>query len=357
MTPIEPLTIIHQYCIDEKNIAGGIDTWIRDYLFFSNKEMVVIGTFLNVTHLQEKNINYFGVMRKAKRKNLPISLLFALRLIKHRNIMSNNIQLHRIDYVFLLKILKRRSHIDLYLHTDSNAMLMKNSDSKWKYLRLIFKIYEKIALMQVDRLFVYSATDYSRIATINNKAKLMKSWYNDSIFRNLEHLRDSNRVIWVGRFEKPKDPEMFFEIAKRFQSIGNREINFEMIGNGSLFESIASRIENEKIQNLQIIDSLPALELAEKMNQSKVLVSTSLFEGSPRLFYEAIGCGMLIVSALEGDPDGVSSMSEYGVSVSSRQISSYMEAIQKAILQQVKFDRKNLRPGSVIVNQEIDQYY
>ncbi|MEI8105692.1 MAG: glycosyltransferase family 4 protein [Actinomycetes bacterium] len=108
-------------------------------------------------------------------------------------------------------------------------------------------------------------------------------------------------VCWVGRFDRRKRPEEFFELARAFPDV-------RFIAVGSTVDIERDRMLRElaaPIPNLELtgtIDQFESGKLAEIYAQSWVLISTSLREGLPNVFLEAAANRCAILSTV--DPDG-----------------------------------------------------
>ncbi|NWG33047.1 MAG: glycosyltransferase family 4 protein [Chloroflexi bacterium] len=115
-------------------------------------------------------------------------------------------------------------------------------------------------------------------------------------------------VCFVGRLDRRKRPQIFFDLAEQFP-----EIRFEAVGAGRdpVWDGkLKSRYEH--LPNLKIRGFVNQFEedgLSELLGKSWVLVNTSVREGLPTSFIEAAGHGCAILS--EMDPDGFASQFGY----------------------------------------------
>lgn len=298
-------TIIHQYHLNSEVHVGGIDTWISDYLEFSTSKVRVLGVSDDreiISHRHE----LFSIMQKKSKVKIPVSLSFSLHVLMHRKLISQEILVHRIDYVPILRMIRPRADITLFIHTDSLQQTGSSSDSYWRFIPQLYFAYEKIALFLSSRVYVYSETDFKRIQTIKASACQLKAWYNDSVFRNLGIPRNSKRILWVGRFEQPKDPLLAIRSFAEALEIDS-SLNLHLIGDGSLKQAMTHEIVILGLSDrVKIVDPMNQRELALEMNKAGTLLHTSEFEGSPRILLEALACGLRLVSNLSADPDKLS---------------------------------------------------
>lgn len=111
-------------------------------------------------------------------------------------------------------------------------------------------------------------------------------------------------VCFVGRLDRRKRPQIFFDLAERFP-----EVQFVVAGAGrdpGWEKNLRSRYAH--LPNLQFqgfLNQFEGNELSNLMGRSWVLVNTSAREGLPTSFIEAAGHGCAILS--ETDPDGFAS--------------------------------------------------
>ena len=111
-------------------------------------------------------------------------------------------------------------------------------------------------------------------------------------------------VCYVGRWDRRKRPELFFELARafprvRFLAAGkSRDPGFE--------KTLRDRYGNlANVEMLCFIDQFSGTELSRLLSRSWILVNTAAREGLPNAFIEAAAHGCAILSAV--DPDSFAS--------------------------------------------------
>ncbi|OGI62230.1 hypothetical protein A2645_01375 [Candidatus Nomurabacteria bacterium RIFCSPHIGHO2_01_FULL_39_9] len=107
-------------------------------------------------------------------------------------------------------------------------------------------------------------------------------------------------ILWVGRAEDWKQPEIFLELARNF-----KDHNFLMIcprsnNQHAYFDGIKERVA--ELPNVSFKDFVPFAEMDNYFRQAKVYVLTSKFEGFPNTFVQAAKNTVPILS-LNVDPD------------------------------------------------------
>lgn len=107
-------------------------------------------------------------------------------------------------------------------------------------------------------------------------------------------------VCFVGRWDRRKRPELFFELARafprvRFLAAGkSRDPGYE-----ALLRATYRNLAN--VELLGFVDQFSSIDLSRLLSRSWILVNTAAREGLPNVFIEAAAHGCAILSAL--DPD------------------------------------------------------
>jgi glycosyltransferase involved in cell wall biosynthesis len=169
----------------------------------------------------------------------------------------------------------------------------------------------RIARLDRNRWFIWGVKRaHLRIAQTRFQARCLMDFLQSEsvIIPNGFPLRPpANRkreyVLWVGRFSPEKRPELFVKLARQIP-----EERFLMIGLVSdeltrrHYESVEGDIQ--KTANLQFIPGVPFFGVEEFFDRAKLLVNTSLVEGFPNTFIQAMLSGVPLAS-LSFDPDGI----------------------------------------------------
>lgn len=118
-------------------------------------------------------------------------------------------------------------------------------------------------------------------------------------------------VLFVGRFDRRKRVELFFELAHAFP-----DVHFAAVGasHDSRYDYQLRR-RAQRLSNLHLVGFVPRFgtpNVSDYYGRAWVLVNTSVREGLPYTFPEAAAHGTAILSAL--DPEGFASRFGYQVS-------------------------------------------
>lgn len=106
-------------------------------------------------------------------------------------------------------------------------------------------------------------------------------------------------ILWVGRIDRIKKPEIFIELAKN-----NYLLNFIMICPSAKEPKYTSEIYNlaKQTKNMVFVEYVPFNKINDYFQQAKILVNTSDFEGFPNTFIQAAKNKTPILS-LNSNPD------------------------------------------------------
>ena len=119
---------------------------------------------------------------------------------------------------------------------------------------------------------------------------------------------DTPVVCFLGRFDRRKRPEIFFDLAIQFP-----DVIFEAVGIGRDRKYVERLNDNYLgIKNLRFngfVDQFSNNNLSEIIGRSWILINTSIREGLPTSFLEAAANGCAILSEI--DPDGFTSSFGY----------------------------------------------
>lgn len=114
-------------------------------------------------------------------------------------------------------------------------------------------------------------------------------------------------ILWVARCESWKQPELYIDLARKFPAEKFIMISPKVVE--KYFEEIKSKAE--KVPNLTFIDFAQFGKTWEYFKKAKIFVNTSVLEGFPQTFVQAVMCGTPIIS-LNANPDNFITENECG---------------------------------------------
>lgn len=182
-------------------------------------------------------------------------------------------------------------------------------------------------LKQLPSLNIYSAAKF-----ISEKVRRMYGTdYLPTFLPNpqpvpstLRKKSDRPSILWLGRWEIQKRPDIGLEIARNLP-----DYDFYFVGKSNEVDAYlrvqeALRERYRKYKNIHIMDFVSEEQKFELLDKAWILLNTSAREGLPTSFLEAGVHGECIVSSV--DPDGYSSM--FGKYVND---GNFISAIRQAV--------------------------
>ena len=124
--------------------------------------------------------------------------------------------------------------------------------------------------------------------------------------------RDASRshVLWVGRGNPLKRPEIFLELAARMPQHRFLMVVAHEDAHPDLLQRVRERAA--KLSNLDLYEDVPWSEIDACFARARIFVNTSTYEGFPNTFVQAALSATPVVSLLV-DPDGVLENQQIGV--------------------------------------------
>jgi len=117
---------------------------------------------------------------------------------------------------------------------------------------------------------------------------------------DIERCPKKNNIIFLGRLEAQKRVWLVCEVAKRMP-----QYDFYIMGNFFRFkeenEKSVSKYKDERIPNLYWAGHLDGDKKNELLKTGKILINTSIWEGIPISWLEALSYGTLLVSNLDNE--------------------------------------------------------
>lgn len=134
-------------------------------------------------------------------------------------------------------------------------------------------------------------------------------------------------ILWVGRAEQWKQPQLFLEVVKRMPTE-----DFLMIMPEGNYPELYTQIleEAKQLSNLRLITAVPFEKIDTYFELAKVFVNTSTAEGFPNTYIQATKYGTPIVS-IHVDPDRIIERYALGVATHDDTIAVLETAIQHVI--------------------------
>jgi glycosyltransferase involved in cell wall biosynthesis len=176
------------------------------------------------------------------------------------------------------------------------------TESFWRYLPRTHLFAESLAVRRAAAAWVYNAEAARRLVASAPGVRAGQNWYDDAVFRPRGGVRrDELTVGWIGRFEPSKDP---LRAVSVLAELARRGVRFRgwLAGSGTLGDAVRRDVDaHGLVQQVSLHGTLAPSGVAQLLDETDVLLVTSLWEGQPRAVLEALGAGVPVVSTAVGD--------------------------------------------------------
>ena len=143
--------------------------------------------------------------------------------------------------------------------------------------------------------------------------------------------KSANKVIWVGRLEATKNPNLLFEIDQKLKA-KDVIVDWTLVGDGELRFQFECFIRQKALSNFHLVGMLDNYTLLEMYNNHTIFIMTSLSEGLPVSLIEAMKCGTIpVVSNIKGGVREIVKQDVNGYICDVNSSEEYCEAIYKII--------------------------
>ncbi len=137
-----------------------------------------------------------------------------------------------------------------------------------------------------------------KIKVIHNGIKINKEKFPKAA-KEFKGLEDKFIVLWAGRFNEEKHPELAIETAKLVCKESD-DIRFIMVGDGEMKSQLLEVIDKYGLGGKVIIAAQPYEDYREFMAYSDILLMTSEMEGLPIVILEALASGLPVIAPSVG---------------------------------------------------------
>ncbi len=172
---------------------------------------------------------------------------------------------------------------------------------KWlPRLYTYWKLYGRHKSLYLLTASAFASADFAMHGAFKNKSYKW-GYFPETKYYDIKELidnKDTNTILWCGRFVDWKHPEYAIEIAKRLKSDGVL-FNLELIGSGKLQEEIQERIVNEGLTEcVKISGAMSPEQVRLRMEKASIFIFTSDFnEGWGAVLNEAMNSGCAVVAS------------------------------------------------------------
>jgi glycosyltransferase involved in cell wall biosynthesis len=167
---------------------------------------------------------------------------------------------------------------------------------KWNYF---FKRLARFLIKNTDCLIVTSEEEFGIIKRLFKDEVIVFKIDNPVYFpfetKYCEHINYPIKVIFASRFIESKGILDTIQAAKSLKN--NRDLVFEIYGNGELFPEVRNIIKMEKLSNVFLKGNIPLDDLIIEYQKGDIFLFPSYHkEGFPMALFFAVGSGLPIIA-------------------------------------------------------------
>tara|TARA_B100000519_G_C14239042_1_gene436319 strand:- start:940 stop:2028 length:1089 start_codon:yes stop_codon:yes gene_type:complete len=179
----------------------------------------------------------------------------------------------------------------------------KNENRKYeKFISMENKVFDYADKIIVTTKSIKSEVE-KRINKQVDKILIVPNYVDTDLFKPKSNKIIKYDVLFVGRIVYQKN---LISLLKALDTLNSNAL---IIGNGHLRDELISQFSHLE-ERITWVKCIPNNELPIIMNQSKLFVLPSHYEGHPKILLEAMSCGM---AALGANSPGISGLIKHGI--------------------------------------------
>ncbi|MCJ8504809.1 glycosyltransferase [Kocuria flava] len=184
------------------------------------------------------------------------------------------------------------------VHTQENGLVGRTSDSFWRFFGILHQRLERSVVRNASAVVVFNE-DYAKVVQRwNPRAVFSPTWYDPALIDTEGKHENGYEVLWVGRLETPKDPELavrtFCELVARDPE---QPWTLQILGSGTRAAEVKAAVcaAPESVQQRIVLRGrVDPAQVAQEMARAGIFLMTSHpgYEGYPRVLVEAMASGL-----------------------------------------------------------------
>ncbi len=344
--------IVHQFD-PQRPTPGGIDTCLRGMLKYkpAGTEIAVVGVVadgdssrtLGVWEEHDLGGGAFRFMPVANLdpndqvRRIPHSVRLIAGMLRfgvRSKVRPALVQAHRVDTATAVHQVFASRRFTYFIHTQQTGLTSGSTDSFWKHASNVHHRLEQRLISAADSTIIFNPTFGESAQHLSTRTHSLPTWYDEALFFPATERSTTNRVVWVGRAEKPKDPMLALDAFAALRRLdGASDWKFDLVGAGSLLDECQAHVRALRLEDDVILHGRRTPEdTAKIMREGRVFLMTSHpgYEGFPRVLVEALASGLPAAVTDGSDTGALVATGSNGASVSTRSADDLARGIMTA---------------------------
>lgn len=170
--------------------------------------------------------------------------------------------------------------------TKEHGDVSVEAQTAWDIETKVFSLADKVVVTTPEL-----ASDIAqRIPDVTKRINVIPNYVETERFTPLKNSQCTYDVIYVGRISREKNLKALFEAIR---SLSVRSL---IIGDGELRAGFQRQYISSK-DKITFLGNVPNRDLPLYLNQARLFILPSLYEGHPKTLLEAMACGMPVIGA------------------------------------------------------------
>lgn len=185
------------------------------------------------------------------------------------------------------KVLESFNPDIVHTHAFKMTSIVAGVNKNFKHVSTIHGSKKNIhPFLQSDFIFGVSEKSLGNLSLRNSQ--VLENWVDENRFKNFKK-SEGEYALYLGRFEAVKNLQ---RLIKSWQNIKEKLL---LVGDGKQKKEIISFVKFNGLENIVSIDE-SSDNVSKILEKAKVLIISSDREGSPKVVYEALYCGVPVLS-------------------------------------------------------------
>ena len=195
------------------------------------------------------------------------------------------------------KLLKRIKPDIVHTHgAKTTAIISRINKNDFKHVATVHGVKKNTKILEKPDFII--GVSHTVIRGINNKSMVISNWWHPNLYK----FKDKNNkyALAIGRLEQVKGFDLLIPAWKKI----NKELL--IVGSGKEKNKLLSLIKNNNLtKKIKIIDNVNRDELYEIYRDAALLITSSRYEGGPRVALEALHLEIPVLSTNVGHMDEI----------------------------------------------------